>query len=120
MLLANLWSNNYYRYGTIHLLLRRILRVKATGFGGRHKYQTDRLGYPIKYRLLKPIHGYCTGDIVKTVIPKGANKGSYIARLCPYTSGNGEIYPKTGKKRIGIKLDYIIKPVHQKDGYSYT
>ncbi len=57
---------------------------------------------------------------MKTVIPKGVNVGAYIARLCPYSNGNGEIYPTTGKKRIAIKLEYIEKPIHRKDGYSYA
>lgn len=104
----------------LKVLTSKILRVKATGQGGRQRCQTDSLGYPRKYRPLRPIHGFCTGDIVKTVIPKGVNAGTYIARLCPYSNGNGEIYPTTGKKRIGIKLEYIDKPIHRKDGYSYA
>ena len=104
----------------LKVLTSKILRVKSTGQGGRKKCQTDTIGYPQKYRPLKPIHGFCTGDIVKTVIPKGVNRGTYIARLCPYSDGNGEIYPKSGKKRIGIKLEYIKKAVHRKDGYSYA
>ncbi|BAU12870.1 HNH endonuclease [Leptolyngbya sp. NIES-3755] len=102
------------------ILTTRILRVKATGMGGRQKCQTDKYGYPQKHRPLKPIHGFCTGDIVKVQIPKGVNKGNYIARLCPYSDGNGEIYPRSGKKRIGIKLKYIVKAIHRKDGYSYA
>jgi 5-methylcytosine-specific restriction endonuclease McrA len=105
---------------TLKLLTRKILRVKAMGHGGRQRCQTDKFGYPQKYRPLRPIHGFCTGDIVKTVIPKGVNVGTYIARLCPYSNGNGEIYPTTGKKRIGIKLDYVVKAIHRKDGYSYA
>jgi 5-methylcytosine-specific restriction endonuclease McrA len=102
------------------VLTNKILLLKATGQGGRQRCQTDRLGYPHKYRPLRPIHGFCTGDIVKTVIPKGVNTGTYVARLCPYSNGRGEIYPTTGKKRIGIKLEYVEKPIHRKDGYSYA
>jgi 5-methylcytosine-specific restriction endonuclease McrA len=105
---------------TLKILSNRILKVKATGQGGRQRCQTDKYGYPQKYRPLRPIHGFCTGDIVKTVIPKGVNAGTYIARLCPYSDGNGEIYPAAGKKRIGIKLSYVLKAVHRKDGYSYS
>jgi hypothetical protein len=103
----------------LKVLTNKILLLKATGQGGRQRCQTDRLGYPHKYRPLRPIHGLCTGDIVKTVIPKGVNTGTYVARLCPYSNGRGEIYPTTGKKRIGIKLEYVEKPIHRKDGYSY-
>lgn len=105
---------------SLKVLTSKILNVKATGQGGRQRCQTDRLGYPQKYRPLRPIHGFCTGDIVKTVITKGVNAGTYIARLCPYSNGNGEIYPTTGKKRIGIKIEYVVKAVHRKDGYSYA
>lgn len=105
---------------TLKLLTFQILKVKATGMGGRQRCQTDKLGYPQKYRPLRPIHGFSTGDIVKTVINKGVNAGTYIARLCPYSNGNGEIYPTNGKKRIGIKLEYVVKAIHRKDGYSYA
>lgn len=105
---------------SLKILTSKTLKVRATGQGGRQRCQTDKLGYPQKYRPLRPIHGFCTGDIVKTVIPKGVNAGTYIARLCPYSNGNGEIYPTSGKKRIGIKLEYIEKPIHRKDGYSYA
>lgn len=91
-----------------------------TGMGGRQKCQTDKYGYPQKHRPLKPIHGFQTGDIVQVDIEKGVNQGRYIARLCPYTNGSGEIYPATGKKRIGIKLSYVSKTIHRKDGYSYS
>lgn len=105
---------------TLNVLTNKILRVKAIGMGGRQRCQPDKLGYPQKYRPLRPIHGFSTGDIVKTVVKKGVNAGTYIARLCPYSNGNGEIYPTTGKKRIGIKLTYVVKAIHRKDGYSYA
>lgn len=107
---------------SIEILTTQPLIVKATGQGGRQKFQTDKYGYPQpnKYKPLKPIHGFKTGDIVQLDIPKGVNKGSYIARLCPYTNGGCEIYPKTGKKRIGSKLKYVSRVVHRKDGYSYA
>ncbi|MEG4485996.1 RNA-guided endonuclease IscB [Microcoleus sp. D2_18a_B4] len=104
----------------LKVLLTRVWRVKATGMGGRQRCQTDKFGYPQKHRPLRPIHGFCNGDIVKTVIPKGVNKGTYVARLCPYTNGDGEIYPPVGKKRIGIKLAYVQSAVHRKDGYRYA
>jgi 5-methylcytosine-specific restriction endonuclease McrA len=105
---------------TLKIVTSKILKVKATGMGGRRRCQTDKLGYPQKYRPLRPIHGFSTGDIVKTVIGKGVNAGTYMARLCPYSNGNGEIYPTNGKKRIGIKLEYVVKAIPRKDGYSYA
>jgi len=107
------------KFETLKVLVARPLLVKTTGMGGRQRCQTDKFGYPKKYRPLRPIHGFCTGDIVKTVVPKGVNKGVYITRLCPYSNGSGEIYPASGKKRIEIKLEYVEKAIHRKDGYSY-
>lgn len=107
---------------SIEILTTRPLLVKATGRGGRQKFQTDDNGYPQanKYKPLKPIHGFNTGDIVQLDIPKGVNKGRHVARLCPYSNGGCEIYPKTGKKRIGSKLEYVSRVIHRKDGYSYA
>ncbi len=97
----------------------RPLMVTATGAGGRQRCQTDKYGYPQKHRPLRPIHGYQTGDVVQVDIPKGKNKGQWTARLCPYSNGDCEIYPK-GRKRLGTKLSYITKFVHRKDGYKYA
>lgn len=47
---------------TIKLVTTKILKVKATGFGGRQRCQTDKFGYPQKHRPLRPILGFCTGD----------------------------------------------------------
>lgn len=103
----------------LKVVTTKILKVKCTGMGGRQKCQTNKFGYPQKHRPLKPIYGFSTGDIVQVDIPSGVNQGHYIARLCPYTDGSGEIYPTTGKKRIGIKLEYVSRSVHRKDSYIY-
>jgi hypothetical protein len=92
--------------------------VTATGTGGRQRCQTNKYGYPIKHRPLRPIQGFQTGDIVQVDIPKGKNQGQWRGRLCPYSDGNCEIYPK-GRQRLGTKLDYVSRVVHQKDGYKY-
>lgn len=93
------------------------LLIKATGFGGRQRCQTNKLGYPIKYRPLRPIHGFSTGDIVKAVVPNGKYKGTFIARVCPMSHGYGEFV--INKKRRSVKLNYLT-PIHRKDGYDYA
>jgi len=100
----------------LHVLTDRILKVKATGMGGRQRCQTDKFGYPVKHRPLRPIFGFCTGDIVRADVPKGKYKGTFTARVCPMSDGRGEFV--IDKKRRSIRLDYCI-PVHRKDGYSY-
>ncbi|GET39169.1 RNA-guided endonuclease IscB [Microseira wollei] len=102
---------------TIKLVTTKILKVKATGFGGRQRCQTDKFGYPIKHRPLRPIHGFCTGDIVRADVLKGKYKGTFTARVCPMSHGYGEFV--IDKKRRSIKLDYLT-PVHRRDGYDYA
>jgi 5-methylcytosine-specific restriction endonuclease McrA len=103
---------------TLVILSHQPLRVKATGMGGRQKCQTDKYGYPIKHRPLRPIQGFHTGDLVVVDIPKGKNKGRWKGRLCPYSNGRCEIYPKE-RKRLGTSLSYVSKVIHRKDGYKY-
>jgi 5-methylcytosine-specific restriction endonuclease McrA len=100
----------------LSLLTTKILHVKATGFGGRQRCQTDKYGYPIKHRPLRPIHGFCTGDIVRADVPKGKYKGVFIGRVCPMSDGRGEFV--INKKRRSINLKYC-KAIHRRDGYSY-
>jgi 5-methylcytosine-specific restriction endonuclease McrA len=101
----------------IKLVTTKILKVKAKGFGGRQRCQTDKFGYPQKHRPLRPILGFCTGDIVRADVPKGKYKGTFTARVCPMSHGYGEFVIE--KKRRSIKLDYLT-PVHRKDGYDYA
>jgi len=101
----------------IKLVTTKILKVKATGFGGRQRCQTDKFGYPQKYRPLRPILGFSTGDIVRADVPLGKYKGTFTARVCPMSHGYGEFV--IDKKRRSIKLDYLT-PVHRKDGYEYA
>lgn len=102
---------------TIFLVTTRILKVKATGFGARQRCQTNKEGYPIKHRPLRPIHGFSTGDIVRADVPKGKYKGTFTARVCPMSHGYGEFV--IDKKRRSIKLEYLT-PVHRRDGYDYA
>lgn len=102
---------------TIKLITTKILKVRATGFGGRQRCQTDKFGYPQKHRPLRPILGFCTGDIVRADVPKGKYAGTFTARVCPMSHGYGEFV--IDKKRRSIKLDYLT-PVYRKDGYDYA
>jgi len=101
----------------IKLVTTKILKVKATGFGGRQRCQTDKFGYRQKHRSLRPIRGFCTGDIVRANVPKGKYKGTFTARVCPMSHGYGEFV--IDKKRRSIKLDYLTS-IHRKDGYEYA
>lgn len=102
---------------TIKLVTTKILKVRATGFGGRQRCQTDQFGYPQKHRPLRPILGFSTGDIVRASVPKGKYAGTFTARVCPMSHGYGEFV--IDKKRRSIKLNYLT-PVHRRDGYDYA
>ncbi|MEQ9549416.1 MAG: RNA-guided endonuclease IscB [Coleofasciculus sp. G3-WIS-01] len=102
---------------TLQVLSEHILNVKATGFGGRQRCQTNKYGYPVKHRPLRPIFGFCTGDIVQATVLKGKHQGTFTARVCPMSDGRGEFV--INKKRFSVKLDYC-KAVHRQDGYSYA
>lgn len=102
------------------VLSDRPLKVKAVGTGGRQRCQTDKYGYPVKHRPLRPIHGYQSGDLVVVENPKGKNKGRHVGKLYPYSGDDmrGEII--VGKKRMGISLNNIVSVIHRKDGYTYA
>lgn len=99
------------------ILTTGILRVKATGMGGRQRCQTDKFGYPQKHRPLRPIFGFRTGDRVRADVPKGKYKGTFTALVCPMSDGRGEFV--IDKKRRSIRLEYCTT-VHRKDGYRDT
>lgn len=102
---------------TLQVLTKRILNVKATGNGCRKRCQTDKYGYPVKHRPLRPIFGFCTGDIVRANVPLGKYQGTFTARVCPMSDGRGEFV--INKKRFSVRLNYC-KAVHRKDGYIYA
>lgn len=101
---------------SLKVLVTKILQVKATGQGGRQRCQTDKRGVPLKYRPMRPIYGFCTGDIVRAVIPKGKYIGTYIGRLCPCSNGYGVIDIMNTKKKVTSKLQYVTT-IYKKDGY---
>ncbi|MFG6101224.1 RNA-guided endonuclease IscB [Leptothoe sp. EHU-05/26/07-4] len=104
----------------LELASTKPLLVKCVGFGGRQRCQTDKYGYPVKHRPLRPIHGYQSGDIVTVNNPKGKNQGLHTGKLYPYSGADkrGEII--IGKRRMGVSLKNIIKVNHRKDGYTYA
>lgn len=101
---------------TLYWGTQQPLIIQATGFGGRQKCQTNKFGYPIKHRPLRPIFGFSTGDIVRAVVPKGKYQGIFTARVTPMSDGRGEFVIE-GKRR-SVRLDYCTA-VHRRDGYSY-
>ncbi|WP_071188086.1 RNA-guided endonuclease IscB [Trichormus sp. NMC-1] len=95
------------------------LLIKAEGNGNRKLCITDKFGFPKKHRPRKKLHfGFRTGDIVKAVVTKGKNVGSYIGRVAIRSNGSFDISIKDRHKKQGVSYKYC-QTVHRKDGYSY-
>ncbi|MFM6005028.1 MAG: HNH endonuclease, partial [Sphaerospermopsis kisseleviana] len=79
---------------TPHLIAKNIkpLLIKAEGNGNRKLCITDKFGFPKKHRPRKKLHfGFRTGDIVKAVVTKGKNAGTYIGRVAIRSNGSFDI-----------------------------
>ncbi len=89
------------------------LRVVCKGQGGRQKAALNKCGYPIRHNPLKPIKGWCSGDIAKNM------KSGAFGRVNPRTSSNSFNFTVLGMKAINVHVKNLTK-VHQKDGYIYS
>lgn len=81
------------------------LQIKAMGRGKRLMCRPDKYGFRRKKKdgtfaspkMVKRVHGFQTGDMVKTAVPKGKSQGTYIGRLASVrASGNFSIKAKSG------------------------
>ncbi len=93
---------------SINVVIDKPLLVTCRGQGGRQKAMLDKYGYPQKYRPLKPIYGWRTGDIAKF---EGIVY-SVIPRTCGIftLNGHGKPFSKSMKK---------LERVHRMDAYKY-
>ena len=97
----------------------RPLQITAKGHGTRQQCRTDKRGFPIRHCSRLKFHkGFQTGDIVKAVVTKGKKIGVYVGRIATRASGSFNISTATDLVQ-GINHKYC-KPIHRKDGYSYT
>ncbi len=85
------------------------LLITATGHGRRKMCVTDAFGFPKQHKERKGSYlGYCTGDTVEAVTPKGTFQGRIAIRHRPsFRLGKVDIHPK------------YMRRVYQADGYSY-
>jgi len=94
------------------------LNIKASGHRSRQKCDTDKYGFPIRYRPESPFAlGFQTGDIVRAVVTKGKKIGSYAGRVAVRSTGSFNISTGDGLVQ-GIKAE-CCRVVHKKDGYGY-
>ena len=104
------------------------LLIKAMGRGQRQVCDTDKFGFRRKKnngefnapRLIKRVHGFQTGDIARVRVPKGNNKGNYIARIASIRkTGSFTLKPAGDSKPFGTNYKNC-QIVHHSDGYDYN
>lgn len=97
----------------------KALQIKAEGRGSRQKCRVNKYGFPrTSAKSTKRVYGFCTGDFVRAVVPKGKKQGSYSGRVAVRTTGNFNLTQL--KKTIqGINHRYC-RLVQRSDGYSYS
>jgi len=66
----------------------------------------------------KHFFGFQTGDMVKAVVPKGKNLGTWYGRVACRKTGSFDKKTKSAKKS-GINHKYIVS-IQKCDGYDYT
>ncbi len=97
----------------VELLTLQPLIVTCKGQGGRQKAALNKYGYPIRHNPLKPIKGWCSGDIAKNLLT-----GDF-GRVNPRSSSNSFNFIVPGRKAVNIHCKNLIR-VHRKDGYIYS
>jgi len=102
------------------------LQIKAMGRGQRQMCKTDKYGFRRKKKdgtftspkMVKRVHRFQTGDMVKAVVPKGKSQGTHIGRLAGVrASGSFDIRTKSGMVSSNYKYCQVIQHA---DGYNYT
>lgn len=98
----------------------KVLNIKATGRGTRQRTLLDKYGFPRAYRSnQKYVDGFKTGDLVKAIVTKGKNKGTYFARVSTRKSGYFRLDCFDGTKIDGVNSKYLTL-LQRGDGYAYS
>ncbi len=92
---------------------KQALSAICTGLGGRQKAAVNKYGYPIRYNPLKPIKGWSSGDLALNI------ETGLVGRVNPRSKSNSFNFTVPGQKAKSVHVKKL-KPVHRKDGYTYT
>lgn len=106
--------------GKLYYKSNHVLYIKAKGRGSHCRTNIDKYGFPRGYLTRqKYFFGFQTGDMVKTMIPKGKYKGIYFGEVACRKSGYFDIKNKDGQRVVqGTSYKYF-KILQRFDGYSY-
>jgi hypothetical protein len=79
----------------------------------------DKRGFPrTGPKQAKVVKGFQTGDMVKAVVTKGVNSGTYVGRVAVRATGSFNIMTNRGKMVEGVS-HHLCAALHKGDGYSY-
>jgi hypothetical protein len=103
-----------------HLSIKGIapLLITANGRGCRQMCLMDKRGFPrTGPKQAKVVKGFQTGDMVKAVVTKGVNSGTYVGRVAVRATGSFNIMTNRGKMVEGV-CHRSCAALHKGDGYS--
>lgn len=95
---------------SLRMLIDTPLLITAKGQGGRQKAAVNRHGYPTRHNLLRPIHGWRSGDV-------GRCEGK-TGRVTPRSNGSFLLTPHDGTKAFSRNIKKF-RRVHSNDGFLY-
>lgn len=108
--------------GSVSGWRRPTLVCKAMGRGSYQRTRLDRFDFPRGYLLrTKHVHGFATGDMVRSDVPAGRKAGIHIGRVAVRASGSFNIQVrKDGVSTVvqGIGHRHC-RLVQRNDGYGY-
>ena len=100
-------------------MTNKVLLIKAIGRGSYFRTNVDKYGFPRSYLpRRKYFFGFMSGDIVKAIVTKGVNLGTWEGSGSCRSRGNFNIN-LNGSRIQGINHKYCTI-VQKSDGYKYT
>jgi 5-methylcytosine-specific restriction endonuclease McrA len=95
------------------------LLIKATGHPNRQMCSMDRYGFPrTGPKQARSVKGFCTGDIVRAVVTRGVNVGTYVGKVAVRATGSFNI--TTIERTVQGISHRFCTVLHHCDGYSYS
>lgn len=95
-----------------------VLLITASGRGRYGRTMLDSHGFPKSYLIkTKGVFGFQTGDLVRAVVTRGKNQGTYFGAVVIAASERFELYTFSGE-RLVVSHRYC-KLIQRSDGYRY-
>ena len=106
------------QFASIKNWQRPTLEIKCTGRGKYQRTTLNKFGFPRAYLMKKKqVHGFQTGDMVKSDVPKGKKAGLHRGRIAVRASGHFDI--QTSQGTVGGISHRYCTLIQRGDGYGY-